>query len=87
MKLYHFTPKNGNGMDVVLYWQGPGWYGPISRGDAVEEHPIDGFDEDGFAIDEEDCERCPRIWDYPSGLGTPGWLESPEEYSPNYIPA
>jgi len=68
-------PSNEHGMDVILHWNGAGWYAPIQRGQVVHEHYIPGFDRDGFSDEDED-----RVWDAATGLGTPHWLNSVADY-------
>ena len=76
MFINYLEPSDGHGLDVVLHWIGPGWYGPIQEMEVIHEYPIYGYDKDGFSKDGE-----ARIWDLRRGLGTPHWLDSVENYS------
>jgi len=79
----NLTPDNGNGFDVVLHWDGAGWYAPRQEGGMVHEYPVPGFDESGFSENDEE-----RVWDVTRGmgLGTAHWLNSVTGYS-GYIRA
>lgn len=84
LKLYEigatsrYVQDFGNGRSQEVFWEGPGWYAPVMTGhgwSCTSWTIIPGFDKDGFSKDGES-----RVWDVPSGRGTPFWADCPEDF-------
>lgn len=64
-----------NEIEIVVSWNGPGWYGPIQRGQWESQHiSIDKVATDAGRNDYNQASR-----DAYGQVGTPTWCETEED--------